>query len=59
MTKAISRDDGLVDIYDACDGVCVQKSYADYVHYPKVVNTKEAVGSVLWAATIMEKPAGR
>ncbi|MBC7255856.1 MAG: glycoside hydrolase family 88 protein, partial [Chloroflexi bacterium] len=38
MTKAIRRHDGLVDIYDACDGVCVQKSYADYVHYPKVVN---------------------
>jgi rhamnogalacturonyl hydrolase YesR len=47
---------GLVDIYDACDGVCVQRSYADYVNYPKRVNAKEARGSVLWATTIVEKP---
>ena len=41
---------------DACDGVCVQHSYADYVNYPKSVNAKEAVGSVLWATTAVEKP---
>jgi rhamnogalacturonyl hydrolase YesR len=56
-SKCVVRDDGLVDIYDACDGVCVQRSYADYINYPKSVNAKEAVGSVLWAATIIEKPA--
>jgi rhamnogalacturonyl hydrolase YesR len=49
--------DGRVDIYDACDGVCVQRSYADYVHYPRRINAKEALGSVLWATTIVEKPS--
>jgi rhamnogalacturonyl hydrolase YesR len=56
LSKARPNAEGLIDIYDACDGVCVQKSYADYVHYPRKVNAKEAVGGVLWAATVMEKP---
>lgn len=46
---------GLVNIYEACDGVCVQNSYADYINYPRVINAKEAVGGFLWAAAIMEK----
>ena len=54
--KATIGADGLVDIYDACDGVCVQRSYSDYVNYPKRINAKEAVGSFLWATTIVEKP---
>jgi rhamnogalacturonyl hydrolase YesR len=54
--KAAIGADGLVDIYDACDGVCVQRSYADYVNYPKRINAKEALGSFLWATTIVEKP---
>ncbi len=45
---------GLVNIYEACDGVCVQNSYADYIRYPRVINAKEAVGGFLWAATLME-----
>jgi rhamnogalacturonyl hydrolase YesR len=56
-SKAVVNTQGLVDIYDACDGVCVQKSYEDYIHYPRVVNAKEAVGGVLWAAISVEKPA--
>ena len=56
ISKAVIRADGLVDIYDACDGVCVQRSYADYVNYPKRVNAKEAVGSFLWATAVVEKP---
>jgi rhamnogalacturonyl hydrolase YesR len=56
-TKMVINDDGLVDIYDACDGVCVQDSYAAYINYPKQVNAKEAVGSCLWATTIVEKPS--
>jgi rhamnogalacturonyl hydrolase YesR len=56
LAKAVIGADGLVDIYDACDGVCVQRSYADYVNYPKRINAKEALGSFLWATTIVEKP---
>lgn len=49
--------EGLVDIHNACDGVCVQANYADYVNYPKTVNAKEAVAGFLWATAIVEKPA--
>jgi len=56
VSKAVIRDDGLVDIYDACDGVCVQRSYDEYINYPRVVNAKEAVGGFLWATAIVEKP---
>jgi len=56
LTKATAGVDGMVDIIDACDGVCVQNSYENYVNYTKVLNAKEAVGSVLWASVIMEKP---
>jgi len=56
LTKAVINPQGLVDIYDACDGVCVQRSYDDYINYPKAVNAKEAVGSFLWSAVAVEKP---
>jgi rhamnogalacturonyl hydrolase YesR len=56
LTKAAIDAAGLVDIHSACDGVCVQRSYADYINYPRRVNAKEAVGSFLWATTIVEKP---
>ena len=59
VSKARVNSEGLVDIYDACDGVCVQRSYADYINYPRVVNAKEAVGGFLWATTIVEKPMGQ
>jgi rhamnogalacturonyl hydrolase YesR len=58
LTKAKVNEDGLVDIYDACDGVCVQRSYEDYINYPRTVNAKEAVGGFLWATTAVEKPTG-
>jgi rhamnogalacturonyl hydrolase YesR len=48
--------DGLVDIVNACDGVGVQNSYADYVNFKRSVNAKEAVGGFLWATAIIEKP---
>jgi unsaturated rhamnogalacturonyl hydrolase len=57
LSKATVGADGLVDILDVCNGVCVQNSYEDYVNYARVLNAKEAVGSVLWASTIMEKPS--
>jgi rhamnogalacturonyl hydrolase YesR len=59
LTKASLGADGLVDIHDACDGVCVQNSYHDYVNYKRVVNAKEAIGSVLWASTIIETQGPR
>jgi rhamnogalacturonyl hydrolase YesR len=56
LTKVVIDPQGLVDIYAACDGVCVQRSYADYINYPRAVNAKEAVGSCLWSAVAVEKP---
>ena len=58
-SKVVVGADGLLDVLDACDGVCVQRSYDDYVYYPKNVNAKEAVVGVLWAAAIVEKPTKR
>jgi unsaturated rhamnogalacturonyl hydrolase len=46
---------GLVDLKNTCDGVCVQAGYSDYVNYPRVLNAKEAVAGFLWATTIVEK----
>jgi len=56
-TKASLGPAGLVDIRDCCEAVCVQDSYEAYVGYPKKVNAREAVGSVLWAATLMDSGA--
>jgi rhamnogalacturonyl hydrolase YesR len=56
ISKTKDGADGGVDILDACDGLGVQASYQAYVAFPRVVNAKEAVGSVLWATTIVEKP---
>lgn len=57
LTKVkINREYGLIDIYDACDGLGVQKSYADYINFPKRINAKETMGSFLWAALAIEKP---
>jgi rhamnogalacturonyl hydrolase YesR len=59
--RAITRNaridsDGLVDILGACDGVCVQASYADYVGCKRTINAKETVGGFLWATAVVEKP---
>jgi len=51
------NDEGLIDIYGACDGVCVQAGYADYINFPRRMNAKEAVGAFLWATAIVEKPS--
>lgn len=53
----LNPDDGLVDIVDACDGLCVQPSYDVYINYRKKVNAKEAVAGVLWGTWIAEKSA--
>lgn len=47
---------GYVEIFDACDGVCVQESYDHYINFERVSNAKEAVAAFLWAVIIMEKP---
>jgi rhamnogalacturonyl hydrolase YesR len=57
VSKAVIREDGLVDIYAACNGLGVQRSYADYINYPRSVNAQEAVAGFLWATTVVEKPA--
>lgn len=57
LTKAsINPHYRLVDLRDACDGLGVQRSYEDYVNYPRRINAKEAMGSFLWATIAVEKP---
>lgn len=48
--------EGMVDIIDGCDGLCVQASYDDYIHCKRRPNAKEAVAGFLWATAIVEKP---
>jgi len=45
---------GLVDLIGACDGVVIKNSFIEYVMAPKILNAKEGVAGVLWAAVIME-----
>ena len=52
--KSPRNADGLIDVLDACDGVCVQNNYDAYIDYPRVPNAKEAVGAVLWASELLE-----
>ncbi|MCI8633463.1 MAG: hypothetical protein HFE64_08325 [Lachnospiraceae bacterium] len=54
VQRAVTNEQGLLDIYGACEGLCVQNSYEDYIHYPQTVNGQEAVCGCLWAATISE-----
>ena len=53
-TKYRIDPEGNVDIYDACNGLCVQVDYDTYVEYARNVNCQEAVAAVLWATGIME-----
>ena len=53
-TKCIPDLEGNINIYDACDGLCVQMNYDAYVDYTRNVNSKEAVCACLWAAIIIE-----
>lgn len=47
---------GLVDVVDGCDGLCVQANYGDYIHCKRRPNAKEAIAGFLWATAIVEKP---
>lgn len=46
---------GLLDVIGACDGVTIKKDFVTYVTLDKVLNAKEAVAGLLWAAVIMEE----
>jgi rhamnogalacturonyl hydrolase YesR len=59
IEKAKINNGGLVDIYSACQGLCVQSNYAEYIDYPKKVNANEAVAGCLWATAIVEKPGAK
>jgi unsaturated rhamnogalacturonyl hydrolase len=56
---AAINERGLVDIFNACDGLGVQRDYDHYIHYKKSVNAKEAVAGFLWATAVVEFPALR
>jgi rhamnogalacturonyl hydrolase YesR len=56
IEKAKINNGGMVDIYSACQGLCVQSSYTEYIDYPKKVNANEAAAGFLWATAIVEKP---
>ena len=49
LARIVPGEDGLPDVHTACQGLCVQKCYEDYIHYPKTVNAQEAVCGCLWA----------
>ena len=51
---AVSMTDGLIDLYDANNGLGIQKSYEDYVGKPRLMNGQEVISSFLWATTIVE-----
>lgn len=53
--RAVVNGQGLLDIYGACEGLCVQNSYEAYVYYPQKVNGQEAVCGCLWAAAASER----
>ena len=54
--ECVVNDRGLVDVYDACDGLGVQNNYDAYLTFPKAINAKEAVAAVLWATEAIENP---
>lgn len=48
------NEKGLLDVIGACDGVTIKKNFVEYVTVPKILNAKEAVAGILWAAVSME-----
>lgn len=55
LSKAkISHDDGLIDLYDANDGLGIQKDYETYVSRPRKKNGQEVISSFLWATWLVE-----
>ncbi|MHC1771481.1 MAG: hypothetical protein AB9907_07015 [Flexilinea sp.] len=37
----------LWEVCQACEALCIQNSYEDYVRYPQKINAREAVASCL------------
>ena len=56
--KCVIDYEGKANIRDACNGLCVQRSYDDYVDYSRNVNCQEAVAAFFWACVIMEYGIG-
>ena len=54
--NCISCTDGQIDIRCACDGLCVQADYAHYIHYPQIINAKEATAAFFLLAVETEYP---
>lgn len=55
LSKAkLSPVDGLIDLYDANDGLGIQKNYDAYVSRPRKMNGQEVISSFLWATWIVE-----
>lgn len=56
LSKArINPEDGLVDLWDANNGLGIQKDYETYVTRPRKKNGQEVISSFLWATSIVEK----
>lgn len=57
VNHAKINERGLVDIYEACDGVGVQENYEKYINHKKSLNAKEAYVGFVWATEIVERDA--
>ncbi|GAB6007605.1 glycoside hydrolase family 88 protein [Dysgonomonas reticulitermitis] len=57
VNHAKINEKGLVDVYEACDGVGVQTDYEKYIHYKRSLNAKEAYVGFVWATEIVERNA--
>lgn len=40
LARIVPGEDGLPDVHTACQGLCVQNCYEDYIHYPKTINAQ-------------------
>lgn len=56
LSKAkLSLNDGLIDLYDANNGLGIQKDYETYVTRPRRMNGQEVISSFLWGTWIVEQ----
>lgn len=57
VNHAKINENGLVNVYEACDGVGVQENYDKYINYKRSLNAKEAYVGFVWATEIVERDA--